>query len=396
MNSASSILKEKEDTKVEFLYLSEDDMLKAGVTDVRKCIDVLGDVVCLLSDGDYLEGGPTGNAHGIMLEFPKNSPISDFPLNDSRDRRFMAMPAYLGGKFHLVGAKWYGSNARNNARGLPRSNLTLIQNDVETGEPVTKLSANVLSAIRTGSMPGLAAKCLARKDAETFGVIGAGVISKAAVMAVLSVCDKIKTVKIKGSTPQSKTAHTLADFLTKNYPNLTSVKVCATLEETVTGSDIVTEAVTYGKPDEWPRVESAWLKPGALVVSSSVLAFDKDFVAKNVLKVVDNIKMYETYLFDRNLAIRADPENAKKPIGCVGLNFLDMAEKGMFPKSDIHSLGSIVKGEFPGRTSDDQIIFVAFDGMPVLDVAWGCECYKSALKNGIGTKLKVWDRPYLA
>lgn len=43
-----------EKTKVEFLYLSEEDMIEAGVLDAGKCVDVMGEVVSLLSKGDYL------------------------------------------------------------------------------------------------------------------------------------------------------------------------------------------------------------------------------------------------------------------------------------------------------------------------------------------------------
>ena len=33
--------------------------------------------------------------------------------------------------------------------------------------------------------------------------------------------------------------------------------------------------------------------------------------------------------------------------------------------------------------------------MPVEDVAWGKTIYERALKMGIGTKLNLWEEPYL-
>ena len=106
------------DSKVEFLYLNEEDMLKAGVLDAGRCVDTMAEVVSLLSKGDCLMGGRGHNDHGIQLIFPKKSKIENFPLDDSRDRRFMSMPAYLGGRFHMAGEKWYGSNGRNAQRGF--------------------------------------------------------------------------------------------------------------------------------------------------------------------------------------------------------------------------------------------------------------------------------------
>ena len=175
------------DTRIEFLYLDEEDMLKAGVMDAGKCVDTMAEVVSLLSQGDCMMGGKHRNDHGIQLMFPRKSDIPDFPLEDSRDRRFMAMPAYLGGRFHLVGQKWYGSNGRNAAKGLPRSILMVTLNDVETGQPLAYMSANLLSAMRTGAMPALAASYLARKDSKVLALIGPGVINKCAFMCYLEV-----------------------------------------------------------------------------------------------------------------------------------------------------------------------------------------------------------------
>ena len=174
------------DTKIEFLFLNEEDMIKAGVLDAGRCVDTVGEVMSLLSSGDYLMGGKEHNDHGVQLIFPKSSPIEDFPLADSRDRRFMSMPAYLGGRFHMAGEKWYGSNGRNSAKGLPRSILMVTLNDVETGQPLAYMSANLLSAMRTGAMPGLAAMHLAKADSKVLAFIGAGVVNKTSLMAILA------------------------------------------------------------------------------------------------------------------------------------------------------------------------------------------------------------------
>lgn len=140
-----------------FLYLSEEDTIKAGVKDYKKCIDNAEEVFQLLSQGDYLMGGSNHNSHGMGLVFPKESPFPNMPLAGP-DRRFVAMPAYLGGRFDVCGCKWYGSNAANKDKDLPRSVLTLTLNDKDTGEPLAFMSANLLSAARTGAVPGVCGK----------------------------------------------------------------------------------------------------------------------------------------------------------------------------------------------------------------------------------------------
>jgi ornithine cyclodeaminase/alanine dehydrogenase-like protein (mu-crystallin family) len=40
-----------------FLYLNEEDMIKAGVLDIARCIDVEEELFDILSKGDYVMGG---------------------------------------------------------------------------------------------------------------------------------------------------------------------------------------------------------------------------------------------------------------------------------------------------------------------------------------------------
>ena len=131
--------------RIDFLYLSEKDMIESGVTDVMACTECMEEVLKTLDDGDYRMGGESGNSHGCMVQFPEHPDFPEMP-KDGPDRRFMAMPAYLGGKFDVAGVKWYGSNVENREKGLPRSILMVTLNDKETGAPIAHMSANLLSA----------------------------------------------------------------------------------------------------------------------------------------------------------------------------------------------------------------------------------------------------------
>jgi hypothetical protein len=114
--------------QIDFLYLSEQDMIAAGVTDMPACVDTMEEMFALLHHGDYRMAGANNDSHGAMVMFPEDSPFPDMPRAGA-DRRFMAMPAYLGGNFRKAGMKWYGSNMANRDKGLPRSILTFILND---------------------------------------------------------------------------------------------------------------------------------------------------------------------------------------------------------------------------------------------------------------------------
>lgn len=79
-------------SSIDFLYLSEQDMIKAGVNNMAKCIPSMEDMFKLLVAGDYRMGGDNGNEHGIRLSFPKESNVPGMPLHEP-DKRMMAMPA---------------------------------------------------------------------------------------------------------------------------------------------------------------------------------------------------------------------------------------------------------------------------------------------------------------
>ena len=159
------------DAKIDFLYLSEPDMIKAGVKDMKSCVDVMEDLLITLYKGDYVMGGANHNSHGCMIMFPDDPQFPGMPKN-ADDRRFMAMPAYLGGSYQMAGMKWYGSNVENKKVGLPRSILMMMLNDKDTGAPLALMSANLVSAYRTGGIPGVGAKYLARKDSRVVSIIG--------------------------------------------------------------------------------------------------------------------------------------------------------------------------------------------------------------------------------
>ena len=378
------------DSKVEFLFLNEEDMIKAGVLDADRAVDTVGEVITLLSEGDYLMGGRAHNDHGVQLIFPEKSDIPNFPLADSADRRFMAMPAYLGGRFHMCGEKWYGSNGNNRSIGLPRSILMMMPNDVETGKPLAYMSGNLLSSMRTGAMPGLAAKLLARDDSKVLTLVGPGVICRSSLRAIMSQRFDIDTIKIKGSSPTSANAIKMKEYIEENYPQVKNIVLCRDMEEALKDADIITEAVSC-KEGEWPEYKREWLKPGALVISTSTFNMEHKSIV-DLKKVIDNYGMYENYAEEDNVGY--DENGNRLHTGCMGEDFVYMVQDGLIERDSLTTFGEIIRGKKPGRESDDEIILVSIEGMPTEDVAWAYECYTYALVHDIGTKLKVWDRPY--
>ena len=63
--------------KIDFIYLSEPDMIKAGVKDMGKCVEVMEDMMVTLNKGDYVMGGENHNSHGCMVTFPDNPEVEN-------------------------------------------------------------------------------------------------------------------------------------------------------------------------------------------------------------------------------------------------------------------------------------------------------------------------------
>lgn len=367
---------------VKTLLLSQADLIKAGVMDMAECIDVIEDVFKLLGEGDYLMGGPLENEHGQMIFFPTESRFPGMPVTGP-DRRFMAMIAYLGGKYNICGEKWYGSNAENTKRGLPRSVLTTILNDANTGIPFAIMSGNLISAMRTGAVPGVAAKHLARRGSRSVGIIGGGVINKACLHAIKTAVPCIKEAYLYDIAPEK------GREWAKEQSQKLDIKITYvdTIEAATRPADIITIA-TSG--EDFPRIENSWIKPGCLVTFTGDAHLDLNSFTDNTV-IADNWKMHEAFLADA----REHP-NGIEAISVVAPSYhlLTYIDAGYYDPHNIRSLGDIVCGRKIGRHDEDEIIMFLTGGMPVHDIAWGKTLYDRAVGEGLGTEFVFFDEAY--
>lgn len=377
------------DTSIDLLWLSEPDMIEAGVTDSARCVDVMEETLILLDKGDYRMAGASANSHGAQVNFPDNPEHEGMPANGP-DRRFMAMPAYLGGRFNGAGVKWYGSNAENRANGLPRSIHVFVLNDAVTGAPKAIMSANLLSAYRTGAVPAVGVKHLAVENAETVGIIGPGVMSRTILASSITQRPSIKTVKIKGRSAGS--TEKAAQWIRDRFEDL-DVQVVDSEQEAIEGSDILIAGTSTSPdgPQAFPYFKREWLKPGALVLCPAAARFDDDFIKSEESNLVlDYDGLYKEWFQENGPDVTYE-----RLLGIPGNRWWDMVEEGTLPKEKLHNIGAIAAGKAPGRENDEQIFFYSIGGMPVEDVSWATEVYENALEKGIGTKLNLWDTPEL-
>ncbi|EFL52570.1 ornithine cyclodeaminase/mu-crystallin [Solidesulfovibrio fructosivorans JJ]] len=374
--------------KIEFLYLNEDDMIKAGVTDMAGCVDAMEEMFRLLKVGDFRMGGANNNSHGVMMLFPDESPFPNMPLNGP-DRRFMAMPAYLGGRFDMVGMKWYGSNTANKQKDLPRSILMLTLNDKDTGAPLAYMSANILSAYRTGAIPGVGVRYFAREESRVVGIVGPGVMSKTAFDAFMTVRPGIARVKVKGRG--KKSISSFIDYIKNKYPSVKAIEPVDAIEDAVRDADIICVATSSptGNVNEYPYIKEEWIKPGAVICCPAAGRFDDDFILNRARNVADYVGLYEAWAEEM-------PYPAYHTIPIPAVHCMDLIAEGRMDKKQLEDLGDVITGKLPARRRDDETVIYSVGGMPIEDVAWGTTVYRNALEQGIGTRLNLWDKPQLA
>ncbi|SMQ74228.1 tyramine oxidase subunit B [Agreia sp. VKM Ac-1783] len=363
----------------QFRYLSEADVTECGVLDTASCIDTIEEIFGLLNSGDYLMGGPHGNSHGLGLQFPELSKFPAMPLAGP-DRRFVTMPGYVGGRFNVSGNKWYGSNAANRTLGLPRSVLTLILNDPETGEPLALLSANTISASRTGAVPGVAARYLVSNEAASLAVLGCGPINRACVEALLLELPHVRTVTCMDIVPS--VSKDLATWISSTFG--IESKVVDSVERAVLDADVVTVAASRLAPLE---VEATWFREDAVIMLTGPMAADDELWTTSTL-VYDHVPLHQEYISEA----AASGDSSHFYDGVIGGPLYRLIDEGRLPKlEDSSSLGDFVANPaLMVKQGTGRVVFVA-SGMSVLDIGWGFDLYKRAIQLGVGQMLSLWE-----
>lgn len=362
---------------MKLLYLSESDMIKAGVTNMVECINTMEKMFVLLSKDDFRMSGKNHNDHGARVTFPTETDIPQMPTS-APDRWFSAMPAYLGGEFHAFGVKSYGGNHENSKVGLPYLMLMMQLLDIDTGTPLAYMSANILSGMRTGAVGGVGAKWLTNENIETVSILGPGVQSIYGLKAILAVRPNLKKLKVLGRGEKS-----LNNFLKEisEFSKL-EVTICKSVKELYEDADIIFTGNSRAEIfDNHPYCAAEWIKPGALVIASSAVRYNREYLnSDKVILVADDDLMYED-----GLSVDGTPisEEAKATVTING--FINESLK---TDKKINNIGDIIiNGDF--EKPNDKVIFYGAYGIPTEDVAWGHVCYKNAQKNGIGIELEL-------
>lgn len=277
----------------------------------------------------------------------------------------LLMPAFMPG-VPALGFKVVSIFRENPKRGLPTANAMVCLIDPETGVPAALLNGAYITALRTGAISGASTELMAREDATSLTVIGAGVQGVTQAAAVCAVRD-IETITVVYRSDASW-ARFQAD-IARDWPDLTArLRGTTDAEAAVRGADVVCLATTATSP----VFEDAWVKPGAHV--SGVGSFTPEmqeapaeFIAR--ARVVVDMK-----------------EHALEEAGDL---IIPLRDGTITEDHIVGEMGELAAGAFPGRTSDDEVTFFKSVGNAVQDMVVAHRALERAQEAGIGQHIDL-------
>jgi ornithine cyclodeaminase len=247
----------------------------------------------------------------------------------------------------------------NPRRGLPSLSGMMMLLSAKTGRlEALHLDNGYLTEVRTAAAGAVAARHLAKEDARTAGVLGAGVQARLQVLALAKV-RPIERVLVWAR--DGARADVLADEITRQL-DLDAVPV-GSAERLVLESDVVVSATA----SRTPLVVADWLQPGLHITAIGADAPDKNELHPGVLE-------------------RADLVVCDSRSQCARLGELHHAlEQGI--DVAVTELGEITSGARPGRTTQGQITVCDLTGTGVQDTAIAHLAYQKAGAKGLGTTI---------
>ncbi|KAJ7300291.1 hypothetical protein O6H91_09G093500 [Diphasiastrum complanatum] len=252
----------------------------------------------------------------------------------------------------FIGVKIATVFPRNNLIGLPAVSASYLLLSAETGAPLCVLDGKELTVWRTACASALAATFLAKDQAHTLVMVGAGAMAPHLITAHIAARPSLNTVLI-----WNKTAHKaaeLADQLAKDSAlKGVDFKECSDLEAAVSRADIVSCATL----SEVALVEGGWLKPG--VHLDLVGSFTP------AMKECDDEAVRRARVFvDSSMALKESGE------------LVGALQRGVIsPQDVVGDLSELAKGEKIGRQTDEEVTLFKSVGCALEDLATAALIY---------------------
>lgn len=232
----------------------------------------------------------------------------------------------------------------------------LCLHDMQRGDLLAVMDSTHLTAVRTGLAGALAADVLARRDADTAAVIGAGVQGEHQLRSLA----RLRPLRrIWAYDTQREHAEAFATRMAGELG--VGVEASPSLEEALRDADIALVATWARAPFLFPGM----LRPGAHVTTLGADEPGKCEVSAEVIRgavfVCD----------DRALAVE---------MGAIG-------GAGLGPDAIAAELGEVLAGRHPGRRTPEETTVYGGVGLAFQDLVAAWQVYEAARARGLGREI---------
>ena len=230
--------------------------------------------------------------------------------------------------------------------------------DGKTGELKALIQADYLGQVRTGAASGVATQYMARPEAAEVGLFGSG---KQARTQLIAVCKVRRVNRVQVYSPNEERRRRFC----AEMEQVVGCEVQPVPRPELAGQD--KDIVITATSSREPVLYGDWLSEG-----THLNVIGSNFFTKAEVDVVA-VRRCENIVVDSK-------DQARMEAG----DFAQALEDGSIHWSDIHELGQVIVGRYPGRAHPQDVTMFKSLGIALEDIAVAVRVYEKAMAQTVG------------
>jgi ornithine cyclodeaminase/alanine dehydrogenase-like protein (mu-crystallin family) len=312
---------------------------------MKQAIDSMERAFSLLSSGESF----------VPLRF-----VSKLPSNEMM---MLFKPAYVE-KEKRITVKFLTQRENDFNPEIPIIQGIVLIIDADTGEILSIMDGEYLTALRTGAASGLATRCFARKDANTLALFGCGAQGRTQMEAVA--CERdIKKVLVFDKNKDR------ADLFIREIHEKHQIEMVYTSDTSLLReADIICTSTNSTEPLFKKEVLKKGVHINAIGSFQPHMQELDPWILKDAKVYVDQI------------------ESCLKESG----DFIKPIAQGIFQKSIIvGEIGDFCLNKIAGRESENEITVFKSVGIAIQDYTVATDIYNNSVENSFGHDINLFE-----
>ncbi len=285
-----------------------------------------------------------------------NFPVVREALGEGRQYGFKSGLDRAGANLGVKAGGYFPGNAD---KGITNHQSTVYLFDPETGRPTAMVGGNLLTALRTAAASAISIDRLARKNAKVLGMVGAGHQAGFQLRAAAKV-RKFERVVAWNLHPD------MLPTLGKIAAELGLPFEAVSLEDLGAQADVIITITSSPAAS----LMDAHVRPG-----THLACMGTDTIGK---QEVEPALLTRATVFTDEVAQSITLGEAQHAIAA-----------GLIKETDITTIGEVINGTHPGRTSDDEITLFDGTGVGLQDLAVAAAAVDLARKSGVAVEVDI-------